>query len=130
MADKVKNVGTFNEYQNLAAMTAMYRKNIDRALCGDSPRARKLLALSYVALGLGEAGEAQGKVKKIIRDCDGEITPEKKEQIKHELGDILWYVSAMCGELDLRLEDVATANIGKLYKRQVRGMLGGDGDDR
>lgn len=49
-------------YQHKASSTAIY------------PGQGKLMGLLYVALGLGEAGEFQNKVKKILRDNDGIIT--------------------------------------------------------
>jgi len=33
-------------------------------------------------------------------------------------------------ELDLRLDEVAAANLGKLFSRLVRGAIGGEGDNR
>jgi len=90
----------------------------------------KLLAVSYDGLGLGEAGEVQGKIKKIIRDNGGIITPEATEEIKKELGDTLWYIASMCENLGITLGDVANSNIEKLHDRQKRGVLNGSGDNR
>ncbi len=85
----------------------------------------------YPTLGLvNEAGEVAGKVKKIFRDKDGVISESDREAIKGELGDVLWYLAAICTELDLRLEDVAAANLEKIFSRLERGVLGGDGDTR
>ena len=70
------------------------------------------------------------KIKKIIRDNGGIITPEATEEIKSELGDTLWYITSMCENLGITLEDVAKANIEKLHDRQKRGVLGGSGDNR
>jgi len=90
----------------------------------------KIVALSYDGLGLGEAGEVQGKIKKIIRDSGGVITPEATEEIKKELGDILWYIASMCDNLGINLNDVANGNIEKLRDRNKRGVLEGSGDNR
>lgn len=87
-------------------------------------------ALAYTALGLGEAGEVQGKVKKILRDAGGLVTDEARKEIAKELGDILWYVSATADELGWSLEDIAITNINKLEDRYERGVLGGSGDNR
>ena len=72
----------------------------------------------------------QGKIKKIIRDNGGVITPEAVNGIKDELGDTLWYITSMCANLGITLEDVAIANIEKLHDRRERGVLGGSGDKR
>lgn len=73
-------------------------------------------------LGLEEAGEIQGKIKKIIRDAGGIITPEHIEMIKGELGDLLWYIAGLCTELGIELNDVAESNIKKLLSRKERGV--------
>ncbi len=85
----------------------------------------------YPALGLGgEAGEVLNKVKKIIRDDDSKITETKKEELIKELGDVLWYVSALATELELDLDDIAKFNIERLALRKKQGKLQGSGDNR
>lgn len=85
----------------------------------------------YPTLGLtNEAGELAGKVKKIFRDHAGKISPDDRLELKKELGDVLWYLTQICSELDLTLQEVAEANIEKLYSRLERGAIGGDGDNR
>ncbi len=85
----------------------------------------------YPTLGLtNEAGEVAGKIKKIFRDKNGVIGEEERAALKGELGDVLWYLSQICTELDLSLDEVAGHNIEKLYSRLERGRIGGDGDNR
>ena len=85
----------------------------------------------YPTLGLtNEAGEVAGKVKKIFRDKEGVIGEAERQALKGELGDVLWYLAQVCTELDLTLDEVAEANIEKLYSRLERGKIGGDGDNR
>lgn len=85
----------------------------------------------YPTLGLvNEAGEFAGKIKKIFRDKDGEFSAEDKEALKSELGDVLWYLTQICTNLDLTLEEVAEANLDKLFSRLERGVIGGSGDER
>jgi NTP pyrophosphatase (non-canonical NTP hydrolase) len=88
-------------------------------------------AIVYPTLGLvNEAGEVAGKIKKIFRDKQGQITDEDREALKSELGDVLWYLTQICTELDLTLEEVAEHNITKLFSRLERGKIGGNGDER
>ena len=88
-------------------------------------------AIVYPTLGLAnEAGEVAGKVKKIFRDRGGLISDADREALKGELGDVLWYLTQICTELDLTLEEVAEANLIKLFSRLERGAIGGDGDQR
>jgi len=109
-------MNTFDEYQEAAASTAIYPENAK---------------VIYPALGLtSEAGEVAGKVKKIIRDCDGVIESDKTGEIAKEIGDVLWYVAALATDLQLNLDDIARDNIAKLASRQERGTLQGDGDNR
>ena len=102
---------TFKQYQDRARATAIY------------PREH---AVVYPALGLvGESGEVAEKIKKWIRDGNLDRTA-----IEKELGDVLWYISALAGDLDLDLEQIAERNIQKLVDRSARGKLQGSGDDR
>jgi len=85
----------------------------------------------YPTLGLvNEAGEVAGKVKKIFRDQEGLIGADDRAALMQELGDVLWYFTQICTELDLTLEEVAAANLEKLASRLARGVIGGDGDQR
>ncbi len=87
--------------------------------------------IAYPTLGLvNEAGEVAGKVKKIFRDRNGKISKEDRNALKKELGDVLWYLTQICTELGVSLEEVAEANIAKLFARLDRGTIRGDGDER
>ena len=88
-------------------------------------------AIVYPTLGLvNEAGEVAGKIKKIFRDKEGVISEDDRAALKSELGDVLWYLTQICTELDLALEEVAEQNIEKLFDRLERGVIRGEGDIR
>ena len=88
-------------------------------------------SIVYPTLGLvNEAGEVAGKIKKIFRDKGGVIGDDDREALKGELGDVLWYLTQICTELGLSLEEVAAANIEKLFSRLERGQIRGEGDER
>ena len=107
----------FSEYQQAARQTAIY------------PDRGKNIA--YPALGLaGEAGEVAEKVKKVIRDNGGVVDAATREALKKELGDVFWYIAALCDEVGLDMADVAESNIRKLRDRQQRNALHGSGDNR
>ena len=53
----------------------------------------------------------------------------KKDAAK-ELGDILWYVSALASDIGLKLDDVAIDNIAKLKDRKKRNKISGNGNYR
>lgn len=83
----------------------------------------------YTLLGLAnEAGEAQGKYKKFIRD--GGNWSDLRKDLKKELGDVLWYAAMLARELDYDLSDVMEGVVEKLQSRKERGTLQGSGDDR
>ena len=85
----------------------------------------------YPTLGLvGESGEVAEKIKKILRDKNGTFDHESKLAIKKELGDVLWYLSNLCDELDISLNDVAKTNLEKLNIRLSEGKISGSGDNR
>ncbi|MFM8604055.1 MAG: nucleoside triphosphate pyrophosphohydrolase family protein [Cyanobium sp.] len=85
----------------------------------------------YPTLGLcGEAGEVADKVKKVVRDRDGQFDAAVRDDLLLELGDVLWYVAQLASELELDLEAVAEANLAKLASRAARNVIGGSGDRR
>lgn len=109
----------FTKYQEEAYKTATY------------PGSGTIQGLTYVILGLnGEAGELAEKLKKLIRDRNGVLTPEDVRLFLLEGGDIQWYLAMLCKELQALLVDMAQANLDKLASRQQRGVLGGSGDTR
>ena len=100
----------FNEYQ-------------EKAMSFRLPSA----SMSYALLGIGgEVGELYSYIAKAERD-DTEVDPYV---LQKELGDILWFISAISADLGLSLEDVALANIDKLADRKARDVIKGSGDDR
>lgn len=117
METKLTGYESFNLYQTASRKTW-------RAVHTDH-------AIVYPTLGLvNEAGEVAGKIKKIFRDKSGVISETDRQALKSELGDVLWYLTQICTELDLSLEEVARANIKKLFDRLERGVIQGDGDVR
>lgn len=107
---------TGNEYQDKAVQTAIYNETY---------------SIIYPILGLSEeAGEVAGKLAKAIRDNDGKVTEEHREQLLKELGDCLWFVSAALRDLGYTMEEAMEANIAKLRSRQERDVLKGSGDER
>ena len=75
-----------NDYQRMALETAIYPEN---------------QRIIYPTLGLtGEAGEVADKVKKVLRDNNGTFTPEKRQQIMLELGDVMWYCATLARDPD------------------------------
>jgi NTP pyrophosphatase (non-canonical NTP hydrolase) len=91
--------------------------------------------LVYPAMGLvGEAGEVCDKVKKIWRNqgtmSGQELNSLDREKILLEMGDVLWYLDAMCAEMGITLQTVARLNIEKLKDRWARGVIKSEGDSR
>lgn len=109
---------TLDEYQQHALTTAL--KTDD-----------KFMDMMHWVLGMaGESGEVADKLKKIIRDKGGTITPADEAELVKEIGDVLWYVAVMADQLGVSLNDVAQANVDKLASRKSRGTLAGSGDNR
>ena len=107
----------FDNYQIEARKTAIY-PNKDKNFI-------------YPTLGLvGESGEVAEKIKKVLRDNNGNFDYESKTAIKKELGDVLWYLANLCNELEFTLNEVAEENLEKLNNRLLRGKISGSGDDR
>ena len=86
-----------NEYQKQAMRTAIFPEKD-----------------GYIySLGLaGESGEIANKVKKFVRDgYTVEELPDKINDLRAELGDVLWYVAAMAEVLETNLQTIAEANL-------------------
>ena len=99
-------------YQKAARETAIYPET---------------MFVVYPALGLaGEVGEFCNTLKKSYRDS----VPMDRDHLAAELGDILWYLAVLAGDLDMSLDDIAMVNLNKLRSRKERGKLSGNGDDR
>ena len=87
--------------------------------------------LGYLALGLvDEAGEVAGKIKKLFRDFNGEMSDSYKKEIIKEVGDVLWYMTRLADELDTNIEEIAEINKNKLQSRLERDKIHGNGDNR
>jgi len=113
---KYKKISDLDMYQKVALTTAIY------------PREQ---AIIYPTLGLtGEAGEVANKVKKIIRDGSDSKDEKLVSEIKAEIGDCLWYIAVLADDFDIKLSDIASANIEKLALRQKNNTIHGSGDDR
>lgn len=87
--------------------------------------------LAYHALGLtGEAGEVADKIKKAYRDNGGAVTGDGRIALAFELGDALWYLTALADDLGFTLSEIMDLNIAKLTDRRARGAQRGSGDNR
>ena len=142
-----------NDYQQLAASTAVYAQNDfadflqgcvlasiedgDTTLRMPTDEFKDLLTqlrtvyVYYTAMGLaGEAGEVANKAKKIFRDDTHFLYRDRKDAIKKELGGVLWYAAMMAKECGLTLDEIAETNVAELKRRKEEGTIHGDGDDR
>lgn len=89
---------------------------------------RQMYALTNLA---GEVGELTSIVAKALRDSPmGAIPEDKEDDLKKELGDVLFMVAYTAYAYGLDLEAVAQQNINKLTSRKLRGALQGSGDSR
>ena len=112
----------FSEYQKAAITTDTF---------GGKPQPITSTAFMSKLLGLvGETGEIAEKFKKIYRDNNGQLSAEQLKDMQKELGDVLWYVNALCCYLGINLEDVAEQNLNKVLDRKSRGVTHGSGDNR
>lgn len=109
---------TFDEYQKQARTT--------NSMPNDSP-----VAPYYFGLGLtGESGEVAEKLKKVLRNHDGDFSKLDLDDFKKELGDVLWYLAMLAQYFSLSFDDVAQANLVKLADRKTRAVIKSTGDNR
>lgn len=108
----------FDDYQKAATTTNLRKED-------------EFKELMQQVLGLAdESGEVLAKFKKWIRDDDADFAKLDRENIKKELGDILWYIAVVADDIGVSLQDIASYNIEKLASRKARGTLSGSGDNR
>lgn len=85
------------------------------------------IMLVWNAIGLaGEAGEVCELVKKGVFHQHG----IDREKMVKELGDVLWYVSALCTKLDMDMGVIMEVNIRKLQERYPQGYSSQDSKRR
>ena len=105
---------TFGEYQAIAAKIPVSLRNsrdrVDFPVMGlqqDAGRLGSLLASAFDS----------GKFK---------LTPEQSGEAKDKLADILWYITRLCDETGISMEDLASHSTTQLQSR----MKGFDPDRR
>lgn len=95
-------------------------------LGADDLPAQNLRDLFICSTGLpGETGEVCEKLKKYVRD--GTLD---KDALCRELGDVLYYLTAISLVFGITLEEVVQGNMDKLVDRAKRGVMRGSGDQR
>jgi NTP pyrophosphatase (non-canonical NTP hydrolase) len=83
----------------------------------------------YCFLNLAaEVGEVLSLEAKLIRD--GGNIEKYRENLKKELGDVLWHIAAIASDHGFDLADIAQVNIDKLTSRLARNKIKGSGDER
>ena len=103
---------TFDEYQFKCEMTRL-------------PSASD----TYCFLNLAaEVGEVLSLEAKLFRD--GADMKEYRDNLKKELGDVMWHIAMIARDHGFLLSEVAETNIDKLMSRKARNTISGNGDDR
>jgi NTP pyrophosphatase (non-canonical NTP hydrolase) len=90
-----------------------YQKSVERVM-GSDRNERAVYAL-------GLAGEA-GEVVDLLKKHWGHNKPLDRASLRLELGDVLWYVTALARQFGFTLEEVADANNQKLLARYPDGF--------
>ena len=94
----------FNVYQEEA------QKTIQRSVSDE-----KLTDIIPFLGIIGEVGSVVTQLKKKIRDGDSYLA--FANQLSEELGDVLWYISAIATQHNLTLDDIANQNLKKTHDR-------------
>ena len=92
--------GIESTYMDFTRRTAIYPKRREK---------------EYLMIGLmNEAGEVGGAYKKEIRD-----NINNTDLIIDEMGDVLWYLTRLCDVYDIKISELMTNNISKLFQRMT-----------
>lgn len=118
----VKAIQNIDEYQKLSQRT-LNKENIDeyqklsqRTLNKDLSKVETLNNMIYGLIG--ESGEVVDAFKKhLFQGHELDIN-----NVKEELGDIMFYIVNLCSQLDLNMSDVLQGNLYKLGKRYPEGF--------
>ena len=108
---------SINDYEKFVLSTQKYPRDV---------------ANEYLIMGLvSEAGEVAGVWKRFLRqDISNLKKSDIEEQLLQELGDVLWYVTALCLQNNISLEELIAINTEKLAKRLENNTIKGKGDNR
>lgn len=68
-------------------------------------------------------GEESGEVMQLIKHMYYGAEAISKEQVATEIGDVLWYLAALCTALDIDLNVCARMNVLKLLNRYNSGSF-------
>lgn len=124
----------FDQYQEFTKSKARYNMDIWLHNVHRESVPSQIVVLNYMYPVLAiaeEAGEVVGKVAKFIRKSKQSADVEQlREDIKKELGDVLFQVSETARQFGFTLSEIAAANVDKLTDRDERGVLIGEGDNR
>ena len=93
----------FNDYQRAAKRTLYGNEQV----------------LTNCALGL--AGET-GQVVDLVKNYTFKGKSLDRQELIHEMGDVLWYLSQVAEWADIRFDEVAKTNIETLNKRYPHGF--------
>ena len=120
--DDLENFGYYEMFQSSSDEQDAYSKWVEEKILtyGDERLVENTLGL------VGEAGEVAEKIKKLIRDANR----FNNEEILKELGDVVFYATALANIYGNGLQQVLELNMKKLDDRQKRGKLKGSGDNR
>jgi NTP pyrophosphatase (non-canonical NTP hydrolase) len=103
-----------DRYQELAHVTEV--KDYSDAL---HRMTLEYIRLEHAAKGLAtEAGEFHDALKKHLFYG----RPLDKENLKEELGDLMWYVALAANALGVPLSSILEANVAKLQRRYPQGF--------
>lgn len=86
--------------------------NTDRNYEGQEQRKDIIVAILGIA---GELGTLATAHKKFLRD--GPSYEPYREDVREEIGDLLWYIAALAAKYNLSLSEVAGANLSKTLAR-------------
>lgn len=124
--DDLENFGYYDNFESDEVdWTDMYSAFVEKMILMEG-KDRLVENMGGIA---EEAGEVCGKIKKLFRDNPDGLFEANKEIMK-ELGDVVFYATALANIYGRGLQEVLELNIQKLDDRQKRNKLRGSGDNR
>jgi len=108
--------------------TEEFERSVRRTMSDDSPDDNEGFRKKMNFL-LGLFGE-YGEVVELIKKETFHKHERNTDKLTEELGDVLWYLTALCIQYGIPLHDVMEQNMKKLQKRYPHGFSNADSINR
>ena len=110
------NFQSFRDAQDKSVQITQYSQNLD--------------VIYPIFMLFARIGTVSELVKKYVRDDNQVMSEIRKNKIANGIGEVYRLLSCLAFDLSFEMQQCADANLEKLFSRQKRNKIKGDGDHR